>query len=161
MFNFSLQTCKKDRQRMSHFPFFVAQKPEAQSTWTPLALWALKALYPFNNQWSSNYYPSASCHTLRSQLSMTWSSYFFLLPHIGFIWAYFFYTFFQIISSLRAKPLENITVPHHSLDAAHMNTPKRPACGLDLPNLGCNIRAQGSSCRSAQRSVSDQPGSHL
>lgn len=37
---------------------------------------------------------------------------------------YFFYTFFQIISSLKAKPLENVTVLNHSLDTAHENTPK-------------------------------------
>lgn len=41
------------------------------------------------------------------------------------------------------------------------HTEETEACGLDLPNLGWNIRAQGSSCRSTQRSVSDQLGSHL
>lgn len=74
---------------------------------------------------------------------------------------YLFYTFFQIISSLRAKSLENVTFPSHSLDAAQEDIPRDQACGLDLPNLGWNIRAQGFSCRSAQRSVSDQPDSHL
>ena len=66
-----------------------------------------------------------------------------------------FYTFFQIISSLRAKSLENVTASNHGLDAVQENTLRGQACGLDLLNLGWNFRAQGFSCRSAQRSVSD------
>lgn len=86
---------------------------------------------------------------------------FLFIAHIGFIGVYLFYTFSQIISSLRVKSLENVTVPNHSLDATQENTRRDQACGLDLPNLGWNIRAQGFSCRSAQKSVSDQLDSHL
>lgn len=131
-------------------------------------MWSLESRLPSNAGFFRTLNPSAGtvletlsltqCHTLKSRTGLGLSV--LLLAHIGFISANLFYIFFQIVRSLRATLLESINAPVTSWLQHMRKIHREEESSLYLPHLGWDIRAQRSSTRSAQRSVSDHSASH-